>query len=93
MSARTQCHPDNNLLRALSRPEERKFMADSTMVAIDDGKVLAACGKRLRHIYFPVRGYIGLTTSVDGDAWLGIGMIGDEGMLGTFPAFGSDVSP
>jgi len=68
-------------------------MADSTMVAIDDGKVLAACGKRLRHIYFPVRGYIGLTTSVDGDAWLGIGMIGDEGMLGTFPAFGSDVSP
>lgn len=93
MSANNHGQSDNTLLRALSRPEAKKFMADSTMVSMDDGTVLATYGKRLRHIYFPVRGCIGLTTSVDGNAWLGIGLVGDEGMLGTFPAFGIDVSP
>ena len=93
MSANKQGQSDNTLLRALSQPEEKKFMADSTMVTLSDGKVLAAYGERLRHVYFPVGGYIGLTTSVDGNVLLGIGMVGDEGMLGTFPAFGIDVSP
>lgn len=86
--------PGNTLLGALSRPAQRRFLADCTRVDLELGQVLATSGERMPHVYFPTNGYIALTVPVDGIGWLGIGLIGDEeGMLGVNLALGIDVSP
>ena len=93
MPSKNHANSDNSLLGALPQPAQRRFVADCTPVVLGCGQVLAASGKRMRHVYFPTRGYISLTAPVDGIAWLGIGLVGDEGMLGVQLAFGIDVSP
>ncbi|MDZ7661824.1 Crp/Fnr family transcriptional regulator [Thiohalophilus sp.] len=93
MPGNNHVHSGNALLGILSPSVQRRFLADCTLVVLDSGKVLATSGKPLRHVYFPTRGYISLTAPVDGVAWLGIALIGDEGMLGSFTTLGIDVSP
>jgi CRP-like cAMP-binding protein len=42
----------------------------------------------IRHVYFPVKGFISLVTLLDGKPVLEVGMVGREGMLGAQMALG-----
>jgi CRP-like cAMP-binding protein len=50
--------------------------------------VLCDGGKPIRHVYFPIEGFISLVTILDGKPVLEVGMVGHEGMLGAQMALG-----
>ena len=50
--------------------------------------VLCDGGKPIRHVYFPIKGFISLVTLLDGRPVLEVGMVGREGMLGAQMALG-----
>jgi CRP-like cAMP-binding protein len=55
--------------------------------------VLCAEGEPLQHVYFPVDSVISLVTTLADGARLEVGIIGNEGMLGTSILLGVNVSP
>jgi CRP-like cAMP-binding protein len=57
------------------------------------GDVVCESGERIRHVYFPKESFISLLTTLDDGARLEVGIVGDEGMVGTALALGIDVWP
>jgi len=45
------------------------------------------------HAYFPIDSFISLIAPVDGNAQLEVGLVGNEGMVGTAPILGVRASP
>lgn len=60
---------------------------------MDFKEVLCSSGEPIRHVYFPIGGFISLVTVLDDNAKLEVGIIGDEGMLGVSLVLGIDISP
>ena len=50
-------------------------------------------GRKIRHVYFPTESFISLVTALDDGARLEVGIVGDEGMLGTSLILGVSISP
>ena len=57
-------------------------------VQLTMAEVLSDGGRPIRHVYFPVEGFISLVTLLDGKPVLEVGMVGREGMLGAQMALG-----
>ena len=57
------------------------------------GDTLCKSGGLISHVYFPIDGFISLVTALDDSSWLEVGIVGDEGMLGTPLMLGVNVSP
>jgi len=85
--------PLNRLLAALPRGESRRLLADCEAVELEFGKVLSEPDARIRHVYFPTDSFISLMVPVDGTTNLEVGLVGNEGMLGSPLILGVDVSP
>lgn len=84
--------PTNRLLDALPGRRRRQFLADCERVELDFAQPLYEPGMLIRHVYFPVDGFISLVTSVDDNVQLEVGLVGNEGMLGVSLVLGVDVS-
>jgi hypothetical protein len=82
----------NRLLEALPRKDRQRFLAACEPVDLVFADILAEPGERIRHVFFPTKSHISLTTPIDGRASLEVGLIGDEGMLGIPLTLGVDVS-
>lgn len=83
----------NRLLQDLPVRDRRRVLAGCEAVELAFGHVLYAPPAVLTHVYFPTRSFISLIMSIDVDASLEVGLVGDEGMFGVPLALGIDESP
>jgi CRP-like cAMP-binding protein len=85
--------PGNRLLAALPHRSGQRFVASCESVELGFGDVLCESGERISHVYFPTHSFISLVTALDDGARLEVGIVGDEGMLGTSLMLGVSISP
>jgi len=73
----------NRLLAALPRNDRLSMIARCDAVLLVAPDVLFAPGERLRHVHFPVTALVSLATPIPLSAGVEVGLVGDEGMVGT----------
>ncbi|WP_018149975.1 Crp/Fnr family transcriptional regulator [Leeia oryzae] len=75
--------PENNgLLSALPHKDRQRLLALCEPVTLAFADVLSSPGERIRQVYFPTGSIIALSAPLDDQVSLGVGLVGDEGMLG-----------
>ncbi|WP_253479684.1 Crp/Fnr family transcriptional regulator [Natronocella acetinitrilica] len=85
--------PRNRLLGALCPADREWLLSQGKIVLLPFGRVLAEPGQLLESVYFPLSGFISLFTAVDERHSIEVGLIGNEGMVGSSLALGVDSSP
>jgi CRP-like cAMP-binding protein len=93
MSTNGHAAPPNRLLASLPRRESVRFLAACDAVELKLGTVLYKPDSQIAHVYFPTDSFISLMIPVDGTSNLEVGLVGNEGMLGTPLILGVDRSP
>jgi CRP-like cAMP-binding protein len=93
MSINRRAAPPNRLLAALPRRESQRLLAACESVEIAFGEVLYEPEDRIGHVYFPTDSFVSLMIPVDAKSNLEVGLVGNEGMVGTPLILGVDVSP
>lgn len=89
----TRLRVANRLLAALPGKDYLRLLENCKHVELTFGDLLCEPGDRIRHVYFPVEGFVSLAAPVNGHASMEVGLIGSEGMLGIPLILGIDVSP
>lgn len=82
----------NHLLAALPSEEYGRLLPHLESVPLPFMGVLHEGGEPIRHVYFPDDGLISLLVVMDDETVREIGVIGNEGMLGTALALGMKTS-
>ena len=72
----------NRLIDGLSAETRKRIRKLCAPVELAFGTVLCEANQPLRHVYFPLTGFISLVAIVNDHPPLEIGLIGNEGMLG-----------
>ncbi len=83
----------NRLLGSLPRRDRERFVAAGELVELSLAAILFEPGTRIRHVHFPVTACVALLTPVEGTTRLEVGLVGDEGMIGTPLVLGVAISP
>jgi CRP-like cAMP-binding protein len=83
----------NRLLASLPDKECQRLLAACESVELVFADILAEKGDAINHVYFPTGGFISLVEKIDGHASLEVGLVGNEGMVGTALVLGVGVSP
>ncbi|MGJ7490081.1 Crp/Fnr family transcriptional regulator [Variovorax sp. ZT4R33] len=78
----------NHLIELLPHADRLKFLSACEEVQLVLGEVLCVPGDSTAYVYFPVDGFISLVATTDGSAYLEVGMVGREGMVGAHVALG-----
>jgi CRP-like cAMP-binding protein len=77
----------------LPRRSRQRVLSGCEQVELGFADVLCKVGEKVRHVYFPTESFVSLVTALDDDARLEVGIVGDEGMLGTSLILGVNRSP
>lgn len=85
--------PDNQLLGKLSRRDRKRMIDGCDWVDLVLGTTLCERDQPLRHVYFPVTGFISMRANVGRHPPLEMGLVGSEGMLGVTLVLGVEASP
>ncbi len=84
---------DNRLLAVLPLADRERLRPQLDWVSLTFGEVLMEPGDLIRHVYFPNNALVSLLTMVDDRHALEVGMVGQEGMVGTALGLGINVTP
>ena len=83
----------NRLLNALPCRDRDRLLANCEQIDLVFAEVLYRRGELIPHVYFPTGSYISLVTPIDDNTSLGMGLVGNEGMLGITLVLGVDIAP
>ena len=83
----------NRLLAALPELDRQRLLVNCETVQLAAADVLIEADEHYRHVYFPTGAFIALVAAFGERARLGVGIIGDEGMLGTSLVLGVNLAP
>jgi CRP-like cAMP-binding protein len=83
----------NHLLAALPREEYERLLPRLESVPLPFMKIFYEGGEPIRHVYFPGDGLISLLVVMGDETVREIGVIGNEGMLGTAVSLGMNTAP
>ncbi len=83
----------NHLLAALPGKEYKRLLPYLEPVPLPFMAVLHEAGEPIKHVYFPNDGLISLLIAMKDETVREVGLIGNEGMLGTAVALGMSTSP
>ncbi|URI07272.1 Crp/Fnr family transcriptional regulator [Aquincola tertiaricarbonis] len=78
----------NHLIGRLPRRERERLQGLSELVQLARPDVIHDQARPLRHVYFPVDGCVSLLTQLEAHPSVEVGMVGREGMLGTWLVLG-----
>ena len=78
----------NRLIACLPRKDQRQVYAEAKQVELTAGDVLCEAGAPIKHVYFPLTGYISLVATIADHFGLEVSLIGNEGMFGVPVALG-----
>jgi len=84
---------ENLLLAGLPAADRRRLLAHGEEVELAVAETLTEPGERIRHVFFPIDGFISLVCPIDEHAQLEVGLVGKEGMFGVSLVLGVNVSP
>jgi CRP-like cAMP-binding protein len=73
----------NRLIDCLPGKDRRALLARCELVHLAHGRALSAPGKPLRDAYFPVDACVSVLLPIHGTRTLEVGLVGNEGMLGS----------
>lgn len=80
----------NRLLQRLPKLSRQRFLANCVQVDLAFAQVLGEARESVCYVYFPIDCFISLVTELDDASRLEVGIIGNEGMLGTSLILGID---
>ena len=83
----------NRLLAALPCADRQRMLAGCETVELVFAERLTEPGELIGYVYFPTESYISLVKPTRNGASLEVGLVGNEGMLGTSLLLGMAVSP
>ena len=83
----------NRLLAGLPDADCRRLLGRSRSIELGTADVLYEPGERIRDVYFPTGGSVSLIATIHGHEQLQVGLVGDEGMLGTPLVLGVAIAP
>lgn len=83
----------NLLISALPARERKRLLTHCSQVELVFGSILCQTEQPMRYLYFPLKGFISLVTSLGGHRPLELGLIGHEGMLGATQILGVKAAP
>lgn len=89
----TTIPPQNLLLAALPAATRRRLLARRQPVELAVADILTEPGEPIRYVFFPVESFVSLIVSIAGGAQLEVGLVGNEGMVGTSLLLGVGVAP
>ena len=84
---------DNCLLAALPISDRRRILRSCEIVELALAELIYSPWQRLDSIYFPTSSFISLTMPTGDSPTFEVGLVGNEGMLGTAIALNADMSP
>ncbi len=82
----------NRLLAGLPAPEQRRILRGCEKVDLVVSELLYSPGDPLDHIYFPISGFVSLIVPSADSTAFEVGLVGNEGMLGTAAALNGETS-
>ncbi|HSI38617.1 MAG TPA: Crp/Fnr family transcriptional regulator [Methylotenera sp.] len=93
MQLKQRISPVNNLLAGLTEVEYQRLMTEFETIDLMLNEVICNAGDQIHYVYFPIKSIIALMNHLDADKNLEVGMIGNEGMLGSTLLLGVNTAP
>jgi CRP-like cAMP-binding protein len=93
MKAATPAHVVNHLIEVLSPTAKARMLGRLEKVDLAFGDMLCEAEQPFKHVYFPLSGFISLVATVGLHPPLEMGLIGNEGMLGSTLVLGVPGAP
>jgi len=88
MPVASENDPVNLLLEGLPTKERNQLLKYGEPVSLVRGDILFEPHQNLRYVYFPLSGFVSLSTLLHGHPPLSVDLVGNEGMLGAVLALG-----
>src|SRR5262249_9230460 len=79
----TDAPPNNFILRSLKHEDYLRFLPFSKKLTLGPGDILFEAGDRIDDFYFVDSGMASLLSTTEGGATIEVGMVGNEGFVGS----------